>query len=398
MPGTVRPGAEALCPHDAICARIAPVRVLHVYHDFSPTRGGIEDYLDDLTRAQAARGWDVVVLSSNARPVQQVDVSDGVRVVRAASFGRYFTPVCPGWFRELPRLAARADVVHLHLPCPLGEWALAFAKARRLVVSLHNDYVRPAAAIRLHRPFHRAALARADAIIASSDEYARSSPALRDWLGKTRIVPYGIDLERYAPSRGAQGASGKRLLSGQRSAPAEPVLFAGRLCYYKGTEVLLDAARRIDAPIAVAGDGPWRRRLHAQARRLGLGEQVRFLGAVPEEELIGRMRASRVFVFPSTGRAEAFGIAQLKAMACGLPVVSSELPGVRWLNRDGETGICVPAGDAMALASAVNRLLRDEPLRTRLAEGARERAARFSVERMAADTEMVYEELGCSRV
>jgi len=346
--------------------------VLHLYHDFAPVRGGIEDYLADLTRLQAAQGIEPVVLAANDRPRTRIDMVDGVRVIRAASYGRWVTPFCPSWPRWVR--AVQADVVHLHLPCPLGEWSLAVARPRRLVVSLHNDYVRPRAAIALHRPLHRRMVAAAHAVIVATDDYARASPALAARRGGVHIVPYGIDAARYAPDPAQTGGA--------------PVLSAGRLAYYKGIEVLLDAAPQIDDRIAIAGDGPWRERLHRQAAHSRAA--VAWLGPVAEDALIALMRAARVFVFPSTARAEAFGLSQLKAMACGLPVVSSDLPGVRWLNRDGETGLTAPVRDAPALAASVNRLLGDEPLRMRLAQGARERARSLTPERMAAATLAVY--------
>ena len=360
------------------------MRVLHIYHDFAPTRGGVEDYLADLTREQVRLGWAPVVLTANPLPYTCVESLDGVQIIRAPSFGRYFTPFCPGWFLWVRRI--RADVLHLHLPCPLGEWVMWLMHPRRLVVSLHNDYVRPRLALKLHRPIHGAVLGRADAVIVAAPDYARTSSALGEIQAKVRIVPYGIDLAKYQHASPTKHGC-------HESYRGRQVLFVGRLCYYKGVEVLLDAAPTIDACFVVIGDGAWRKRLSAQAKRNAVDGRVVFLGAVTEDRLIEQMHAAAVFVFPSTERSEAFGIAQLKAMACGLPVASSNLPGVGWLNRHGETGLTVPVRDAPALARAINLLLSDEPLRQRLARGARERAGEFPLARMVKETARVYEEV-----
>lgn len=365
-------------------------RVVHLYHDFWPARGGIEDYLADLTRAQAAQGLEPIVLCANDRPVTRSErfsapgaqgEQGGVTVLRAASFGRYFMPFCPGWLAWLRRL--RPDVVHLHLPCPLGEWVVWLARPRRLIVSLHNDYVRPRLALAFHRPLHRAVLGQAKAIIVGAPDYAHTSPALHGLHARVWIVPYGINLQDYE-------------LQEPPSLPLEgrfDVLSAGRLCYYKGIEVLLDAAPSIQGRIAIIGDGPWRKKLRAQAQQNGLDERLCFMGALSEPALIARLQAGRVFVFPSTERSEAFGLAQLKAMACGLPVVSSDLPGVSWLNRHGQTGLTVPVRDAAALAGAVNQLLADPALRRQLAAGARARARQFDLARMVRETRHVYDSL-----
>ncbi len=362
----------------------APRRVVHLYHDFFPTRGGIEDTLANLTQAQTRQG-DVapMVLCANSAPVTRVETIHGVPVIRAASLGRYVTPFCPSWPAWLCRL--QPDIVHLHLPCPLGEWALCLTpRTPHILVSLHNDYVRPEIARKLHYPFHRAILRRAAAIVVGTPDYARTSPALTDLQAKVRVVPYGIAVERYAAE-----SIRPALVSPQEA----HILSAGRLCYYKGIEVLLAAAPAILGQIDIVGDGPWRTQLHAQARRLGLDGRVHFVGAVTEDQLIEHLRASYLFVFPSTARSEAFGLAQLKAMASALPVVSSDLPGVSWLNRHGATGLTVPPRAPQALAEAINHMLTDRLLYEQLAQGARAHARQFTVPRMSRAISQVYTEL-----
>lgn len=359
------------------------MRALHIYHDFWPTRGGIEDYLAELlprtaeaTLAGARTRVEPILLCASSTQATTDGWVEGVRVVRAGTLGRYYTPFCPAWPAWIRRL--RPDLIHLHLPCPLGEWAIALAdRTTPLVVSLHNEYVRPRWALTVQGMLQQRLLCRAAAILVGAPDYALTSPPLAGLHDKVFLAPYGSDCQRYQPAAGATRAPRR-------------VLFAGRLTYYKGVEVLLDAARHIDAPILIVGDGPWRARLQRQARQQRLASRVTFLGAVAEARLIELMHTSRVFVFPSTARSESFGIAQLKAMACGLPVVSTDLPGVGWLNRHMETGLTVPVGDAAALAVAVNRLLDDDALHARLAGAAVARARTFDLDTMAAAVLAVY--------
>ena len=124
------------------------------------------------------------------------------------------------------------------------------------------------------------------------------------------------------------------------------MLFAGRLVPYKGVDVLLRAMATVDARLVVVGDGPLRGALEAQARAT-CGGRVTFAGTVADDELTALYHACDVFVLPSVTRAEAFGMVQIEAMACGKPVVSTSVAsGVPWVNQHHETGLIVPPGDA----------------------------------------------------
>ena len=164
------------------------------------------------------------------------------------------------------------------------------------------------------------------------------------------------------------------------------MLFVGRLVYYKGLEVLLDAMSRCGGSLVIVGEGPLEGALRSLVAGKGLGERVLFAGRVADADLPAFYQACDVFVLPSIARTEAFGVVQIEAMAAGRPVVSTNLPtGVPWVNQDGVSGLVVPPGDAAALGDALHRLLEDVALRQRLGEGALRRAqTMFSRERMVA--------------
>jgi rhamnosyl/mannosyltransferase len=151
----------------------------------------------------------------------------------------------------------------------------------------------------------------------------------------------------------------------------------------------------VPAHLIVVGRGPARHELASLAARLHLTKRVTFLGEVPESERRILLHACDVFVLPSIDRREAFGIAQLEAMACGKPVIASDLDtGVRFVNRHQVTGLLVPPQDSDALAGALHRLLGDDRLRATLGKAAKRRAElEFSAERMVNRTLQVYEEV-----
>jgi rhamnosyl/mannosyltransferase len=221
---------------------------------------------------------------------------------------------------------------------------------------------------------------RADCVIASSPILAQESPLVQR-ARHTAIIPFGIDLSRYRrddPERRRQIEAIRERIPGPR------LLFVGRLVYYKGLKVLLQAAREWRGTLVIVGVGRLEAGLRQLAADLDLGDRVQFAGDVADEQLPAYYQACDAFVLPSFARTETFGVVQVEAMAAGVPVVSTRLPtGVPWVNQDGVTGLVVPPGDSAALGAALRRLADNEALRRQLGDAARRRAdALFSRDRM----------------
>lgn len=366
------------------------MRLLHVYKDYPPVFGGIEHHVRDLAEAQAAAGHDVTVLVTARRGPTTETIERGVRVVRARRLATAAsTPLSAALAWRLA--TARPDLTHLHSPYPLGEAAWLAVGRPPMVLSYHADIVRQRRLKVVWRPLQRRVLARAARIVAGSPAVADGSPVLAEWRDRVTVVPYGIDVARFARSAEAVAAARR---ARRPAGAAGVVVFVGRLRYYKGLHVLVDAlARRHDVHALVVGEGPEGAPLRAQAAALGIGDRLHWLGDVPDAELPDVLAAADVFCLPATARSEAFGIAMVEAMAAGLPVVSTELgTGTSWVNRDGETGLVVPPGDAAALAAALGALVDDPARRAVLGAAARARAAAaFSRAAMVAGIAAVYD-------
>jgi glycosyltransferase involved in cell wall biosynthesis len=167
-------------------------------------------------------------------------------------------------------------------------------------------------------------------------------------------------------------------------------LYVGRLKRYKGVEIALRAlwvARRTrpDLTLEIAGQGDDRARLESTARAIGLGDAVRFLGFVREDEKRRLLRRAWALVFPSPK--EGWGISNVEAAACGTPALASDSPGLRESVRHGQTGYVVPHGDANALAERMLALAADAALVARLGRAARTFAEGLSWEGAARATE-----------
>jgi len=171
------------------------------------------------------------------------------------------------------------------------------------------------------------------------------------------------------------------------------ILFAGAVVPRKGLDVMLAAfdlvcARRGDVELWVAGDGPLLPRLR-RAQRTRSARLTRYLGHCGREALRTALHAADLFCAPSLGR-ESFGMVLLEAMAAGVPVVASAIPGYDEVVEPGRDGLLVPPGDPARLATAIERLLDDAPARARLRAAGRAKAAEYAWLRIAERVEEIY--------
>lgn len=336
----------------------ARLRVLHAYKTYLPeTEGGIPAAIRSLA---AMPDCESLVLATRAPLAPRRILVDGVPVERAAAFGEALSlPLAPLFPLALRRAARRADLVALHTPFPLGDLGAVLAPGVPLVVHWHADIVRQRRAARLVAPLIRRTLARAARIVVSHPGIATGSPWLAPFAAKCVVVPYGVDAEAWAHLTPAEAAEAAAL----RAQYPRLVAALGRLVPYKGFDVLVEAMAAVDGTAVIVGEGPEHPRLAARIAALGLGGRVLLAGRQPRPHVKALLHAARVFAFPSVSPAEAFGIAQLEAMACGLPVVNTSLPtAVPWVARDGAEAVTVPPVDAPALAAALTALL-DDPAR-----------------------------------
>ena len=355
------------------------LRVTHAAKFYPPARGGMERMLGDIC-AGTSSDWDVRVVAANEQGRTTRERVDGVDVVRAGAWATaHSVPLCPSMPRHL--WAEPADCVVLHEPNPLSGSSLFLrTPSPRLVIWHHSDLVRPWWAPHTYGRVQRALYRRADCVIVSSPALTAQSP-LVGCARRVAVIPFGVALERYRRTDSARQA---RIAEIRASAPGPHVLFVGRLVYYKGVEIAIQAMARCPGTLTIVGNGPLESSLREAAARHGVSERVRFAGTVAEDDLPAYYQACDLFVLPSIAVTEAFGIVQIEAMAAGAPVVSTNLPtGVPWVNQHEESGLVVPPGDAGALAEAMRALLENRARRDTLGAQASRRADRlFSRDRM----------------
>jgi glycosyltransferase involved in cell wall biosynthesis len=348
--------------------------------------GGIERHMQLLCEGLTALNVGVTYLvagDSLSSKVSKVSTKlDSYDLVEAATFGTFFSTAASP-MQIIRALAMHRknpfDVVHLHLPNPLAHIAsLLLPKSIKRVITWHSDIVKQKRLLSIYLPFLRRFVSTADAIIAATPAHFTSSTQIpADYpANKCHVIPYGRDFTDLALTPTTTQLYESLKVRAKEMSTSGRIIFAlGRHVYYKGFDVLIEAMQGIDALLIVGGDGPLKAQLQQQSKQLGVATKVAFTGPIPEAELAAYFNACDVFCLPSVEQSEAFGLVQLEAMACGKPVVCTQLNnGVNVVNQTGVTGLAVPVRDAKALAQALNMLLNDDALRSKLGQQAKTHA------------------------
>lgn len=379
-------------------------------------------YVHDINRHLALRGHDVTVVTPGNASMPAVDNFDGVKVVRFPlelpvdlTYGRVaqsqvnvagkvarlavMAHYLEAQYRTTLHVAKAqgADVIHAHWAIPTGPAAVKAARKLGLpsVITMHGGdvyvnreqgydfptrwYVRPAL---------RWTLNHADALTAITEDCRQHALRAGAPDASIHLVFNGTDLRRFSPGPTSTSRAGDPHFGPN-------MVFACRQLFpRKGIRFLIEAAALLkprfpDLEVVVAGDGFERPELIRLAESLGVGQDVTFLGWVPNSELPPYYRAAAVSVIPSLE--EGFGIPAAEAMGCETPVVASDAGGLPEVVEHGVTGLVVPRGDSAALAEAIGSLLADRARGAAMGRAGRQRALRlFDWDRTAAQFEQIY--------
>lgn len=318
---------------------------------FAPDPGGVEQYAAWVARTLRAAGHDVTVITTG-RSRTAPTTYDGIPVIRLRTWITLSnTPLNPLWAWQLRRLLRRldVDVVNAHAPVPGLADLAAFTSPVPVVLTYHaGSLVKGSPVDPLLRAYERLVLPR---VFARCRELVAVSPvSLAHATGRAHLVPPGVDLDLFRPS----------------DEPRERrVLYVGRIertSRWKGLHVLVDALPRLRAlapevRLTVVGHGDDVETLQKRAANLGVADLVEWVGHVDHAELPAYYRRAGVTVLPSLTEAESFGMTLAEAIACGCPVVGSDVGGIPYVVRDGVDGRLVPPGDPVALAEALADVL-----------------------------------------
>jgi glycosyltransferase involved in cell wall biosynthesis len=377
------------------------MKILLFSADYWPDPGGIAAHVYYLSRALAEAGADVTVVGGYLAPIPHPpDKPTGPGIFREITIQRKGPRLFRGlWFllrswQTLNRLASeRWDVIHYHnfLPDGFLLGLLPWPKAKIRVMTNHSDILLKAIDRRKNPIIFRWTVRQVNGIIAPSPELRDKSDVIQHPGQVITYIPNGVDISRFTP--GPVISEAYKLL---QVTPEQKVILAVRRHDPKcGLPFLLQAipyviTRHPDAVFCLIGDGEQTNELKQLANHLKLGNSVKFLGRMSHDKLPIVLRGAYCTVLPSVY--EAVSLAGLESLACGVPVVGTNVGGIPEIVKPHQTGILVEPQSARALAEGLNYLLEHPKERDEMSAFSRKFVIEnFSWEAVAKKTISFYE-------
>ncbi len=355
-----------------------------------------------LASEMAKLGHDVHIFTSSFNSKDFFEEYGGMKIHRYGTSLKVFTSniSCGSFYKPLPH---DVDLIHVSFdipPFPYAGWRFSKKKKVPMIVTYHGDWdssygnIIRRLGVSFFNHFVNNILAHAKVIISPSNAYIDASRFLKNYRGKVVVVPNGINLNEFNIPYTKEECREKLGLPVDKNI----LLFFGYLVPYKSPDVLLKAFPKVlrefpNSILVFAGSGIMEESLKKLAKELGVEKDVRFAGFIKKEFRPFYYRASDVFCLPSTLRTESFGIVNLEAMACGVPIVASKIGGIPDIVKDGENGLLVLPGDSDILADAIIYLLKNESVREKMGEDGRNKVGDYSWEKIAEETEKIYKRL-----
>ncbi|WP_159518131.1 glycosyltransferase [Sunxiuqinia indica] len=369
------------------------MKVLHIGKYFPPYWGGIEKVNFDIVETLNKFGYRNDVLCFNDKRNSITEEKEYCIYRSSTVTSAFSSPLSFSIFQQLRKIYKKYDIIHLHVPNPMGAIALQSVPFKgKIIVHWHSDIIKQKTLKKLYGPFQSALLKRADKIIVTTPNYLEGSEVLAPYRDKCTVIPIGIANSEFPSNKDFR----EQLEEKYRD---KKVIFSiGRLIYYKGFDYLINAAKSLpdNYVVLIGGTGILRKKLEQQITNNRLEHKVKLLGNIPFDQLGEYYRRANIYCLPSTERSEAFGVVLIEAMSFGCPIVATNIngSGVPWVTQDNITGITVEPKNSAALAQALIRMGRDDVLTKKFGENAQQRYQTvFKKSVMAQNIIRLYQEL-----
>ena len=371
---------------------VGEMKILQIPVRFYPSVGGVENYVYYLSKNLVKLKQDVLVLCANEPKTKKEEIVDGIKVKRLNYLGKIANTNIT---LKLPIEIVKEDfdIIHTHLPTPWSaDWSAIVSKIKNkpLILTYHNDIIGNGFANYIAKLYNatmlKLLLSKANVIFITHTGYYNYSPFLKPYKDKIDVIPIGVDIERFKPSKTEKGENLLFFLS-----------VLDKFHRYKGLDYLLKALTIVkeeiqDVKLIVGGDGELSYYYRGMADSMDLKANVDFIGFVSTEQIVDCYNNCNAFVLPSiSAQQEGFGIVLLEAMACGKPVVATDIAGLAKETKERNAGKIVIPKDVKELANAIINVLQDKKVAHEMGiNGRRLVEERYSWEKIAKRINGVY--------
>ena len=327
-------------------------KITHIFKTFYPDEpdGGIQEVIHQLGLMSMKHGYEVEVISLSKKP--GVCDYDGIKCISYKTNIRLSSmPMSVGLMNNFSRIIKNTDIIHLHYPYPFAELLTLFHKTSKpIVITFHAPIEGRGVLMNGYAPFVKRLFKKASVIVPTSPNLASTESILN--VCKDKIHPIGLWVsdERFNEHHPVEEEFARQV-----NEYGQFALFVGVLRTYKGLHYLLDAAKKVNKNILIAGRGPLFKELNRRIRDEDINN-VHLLGYQSNEHVAYLFKKCSFVVLPSITRGECFGVVLLEACHYGKAMISTELgTGTSWVNTN-ETGFVIAPRDADVLAEKMNYL------------------------------------------
>lgn len=342
-------------------------KITQVFRYAYPHIGGIESFIEVINECLPDEDFkkEVVCCSNTDKTADE----HGVKYIRSKYLCEFASNnISPSFIWNLSKV--KTDILHYHMPCIFAVIAhfLARPKYKKMYITYHSDITVYPNLMKYFWGIYRKFIGMADKIFVHTPYHISGSDFLKPFADKCVVIPHGIQLNYQFDNTFVQNIKDK-----YRN---KKILFSlGRHVKYKGFEYAIQAMKNIEnAVYLLGGDGKLTENYKEYIKENGLQNKVFLLGHISDENLNNYYEACDIYLFPSSGKTEAYGVAQLQAMRHSKPVINTWLNnGVNYVSVDKETGLTVEPENAEQLTNAINELLNNDELRMQYGQNARKR-------------------------
>ncbi len=349
------------------------MRVAQIVCTYPPYKGGIGNSAFNFGLQMKKAGFEVENLVPNYTNIKSNEENESGKIIRLKPWLKFGNA---GFIPQLLWRLKKYDIIYLHYPFFGGAemvWLFKILHPRKkLIVHYHMDVVNLNLLTKIlslpDKLIKKSLFKKTDTITCASLDYVKNSSIkniYKKYKNKFIEIPFGVDLERFKPN------------PNKNNSHIIKILFVGGLDqahYFKGVAILIEAASKLENKnwkLSIVGEGNLKSSYQKKVKNLKLENKIYFLGNVSNAELSKKYQEADIFILPSINKGEAFGMVLVEALASGVPVIATNLPGVRGVFKSEKQGLICEPNNIDDLKEKLEKLINDKNLREKMSKKAR---------------------------